>query len=230
MDSEMKMTYNVDLVMCIDCTGSMGKLIGMVKNNALAFYHDVMTKLEEKKKHVDQLRVRVVAFRDYVADGEEAMLTTDFFTLPEQSGDFEACVKGLVADGGGDDPEDGLEALAYAIKSDWDKTGIKRRHIIVVWTDAPTHQIGYAADKCSSYPNGMAKSFDELTAWWGDVQNKGFIGSREKRLVLFAPDAPGWSTISEEWDNVLHFPSKAGQGLEEVTYDAILDAIGNTIG
>ena len=229
MDSEMKITYNVDLVMCIDCTGSMGKLIGMVKNNALAFYQDVTEKLAEKGKIIDQLRTRVVAFRDYVADGDEAMLTTDFFVLPEQSADFESCVKHLVADGGGDAPEDGLEALAYAIKSDWDRQGVKRRHIIVVWTDAPTHEIGYAADKSPSYPNGMPKSFDELTSWWGDVQNKGYIGSKEKRLVLFAPDAPGWSQISEVWDNVLHFPSKAGQGLQEVTYEAILNAIGNSI-
>ena len=229
MDSELRLTYNVDLVMCIDCTGSMGKLIGMVKNNALAFFQDVTTKLDEKGKTIDQLRVRVIAFRDYAADGDQAMFTTDFFTLPEQTGEFESCVRGLEADGGGDAPEDGLEALAYAIKSDWDTQGTKRRHIIVVWTDAPTHEIGYAADKYADYPDGMPRSFDELTAWWGDIQNRGFIGSREKRLVLFTPDAPGWSWISETWDNVLHFPSKAGQGLQEVTYDAILNAIANSI-
>lgn len=29
--------YNVDIVMCIDCTGSMGDLLDTVKNNALKF-------------------------------------------------------------------------------------------------------------------------------------------------------------------------------------------------
>lgn len=224
-----RLTYNVDIVFCVDCTGSMTPIIGLVKNNALAFYEDLMTKMAEKNKAINQMRVRVVAFRDYIADGDEAMLTTDFFTLPEQTPDFEACVNSLEADGGGDEPEDGLEALAYAIKSDWNTEGNKRRHIIVVWTDASTHKIGYAKES-EHYPQGMPQDFSELTAWWGDLQNRGFAGKPgEKRLVLFAPDKEGWSLISENWDNVLHFPSKSGQGLTEVTYDAILDGIVRSI-
>ena len=55
------------------------------------------------------MRIRVIAFRDYLADGDSAMMTTDFFRLPEQSKDFERCVKSIHAKGGGDTPEDGLE-------------------------------------------------------------------------------------------------------------------------
>ncbi len=39
--------------------------------------------------------------------------------------------------------EDGLEALGYAMKSDWNNDGMKKRHVIVLWTDANTHPIGY---------------------------------------------------------------------------------------
>ena len=143
MASNFKLTYNVDMVFCIDCTGSMDNIIDIVKNNALNFYQDVTQAMEVKSKHIDQLRVRVVAFRDYLADGKDAMLVTDFFKLPEQAADFEKCVRSLRADGGGDDPEDGLEALAYAIKSKWDTEGMKKRQVIVVWTDESTHKLGF---------------------------------------------------------------------------------------
>ncbi len=229
MASNYKMTYNVDIVFCIDCTGSMGGLLEKVTQNALSFYKDVTKVMTEKSKNITQLRVRVVAFRDYVADGDEAMLVTDFFKLPEEAEAFERCVRSLEAKGGGDDPEDGLEALAYAIKSKWDTDAMKKRQVIVVWTDAATHPLGFGA-KSSFYPNGMARDLAELTQWWsGGVQQNGFIDSNAKRLLLFAPDVPDWNIISQNWDNVLHFPSEAGEGLAEVEYDEIINVISNSI-
>ena len=47
------------------------------------------------------------------------MLATDFFTLPEDAEKFAASVRGLEAVGGGDDEEDALEALGFAIRSKW---------------------------------------------------------------------------------------------------------------
>ena len=228
MASNYKMTYNVDLVFCIDCTGSMGDLIDVVKKNALNFYQDVTTVMDQKNKHIDKLRVRVIAFRDYRADGQDAMLVTDFFNLPEQASDFEQCVHSLYADGGGDDPENGLEALAYAIKSKWDTEGMKKRQVIVVWTDAPTHPLGIGKES-QYYPNGMAQDINELSQWWGGVQQKGFIDNNSKRLVLYAPDEPFWNVISRNWNNVLHFPSTAGDGLSDLEYSQIIDTITNTI-
>ena len=85
------MDYTVDMVFCIDATGSMEdtsgsqmKIINMVKRNALNFYADFNRKMSEKSKQVRQLRVRIVAFRDYLADSENAMLVTDFFLLPSR--------------------------------------------------------------------------------------------------------------------------------------------------
>lgn len=228
MNNNYKITYNVDMVFCIDSTGSMGGVISMVKNNALNFYTDVMTAMEKKCKNIDKLRVRVVAFRDYIADGDDAMMVTDFFNLPTQSEDFEKCVRSIEADGGGDTPEDGLEALGYAIKSKWDTEGMKKRQVIVVWTDAPTHELGYGKT-APNYPSKMAKNFDELTSWWGDCQNGGFINQSAKRLLLFAPNEMHWSTISDTWDNVIHVPSIAGKGLKEIDYTQVIDSISNTI-
>lgn len=226
--NDLKLTYNVDMVFCIDTTGSMGSLLETVKNNALNFYDDVMKKMTDKGKIINRLRIRIISYRDYLADHDNAMLVTDFFDLPLQNTEFEKCIRGLRPMGGGDEPEDGLEALAYAIRSDWDTQGMKRRQVIVVWTDAPTHGIGYGkAD--ANYPANMAKSFEELTQWWGDVQNPGYMNQSGKRLLLFAPEAEYWTSIADNWNQVIHFPSKAGKGLEEIDYDLILNTIANSI-
>lgn len=226
--NNLRLTYNVDMVFCIDTTGSMGGLLETVKNNALNFYDDVTKKMAEKGKIINKLRIRVISFRDYLADHENAMLVTDFFNLPMQNMDFEKCIRGLNAFGGGDEPEDGLEALAYAIRSKWDTEGMRKRQVIVVWTDASTHELGFGSSD-PNYPSNMAKNFEELTQWWGDVQNTGYMNQSGKRLLLFAPEAKYWSTITNNWNQVIHFPSRAGRGLEEVDYDLILNTIANSI-
>lgn len=228
MASNYQIKYNVDMVFCIDCTGSMGSIIDIVKNNALNFYRDVTDVMEKKHKHISQLRVRVIAFRDYLADGEGAMRVTDFFKLPQEADEFEKCVRSLTAEGGGDEPEDGLEALAYAIKSKWDEDGTKKRQVIVVWSDAPTHHIGYGKDS-GYYPKGMPEDIKELSSWWSGVQNCSFIDNNAKRLLLFVPEAPDWNVISQNWDNVLHFPSEAGNGLKNLEYEEIINTISNSI-
>ena len=48
--------YNVDMVFCIDATGSMGGLIEKVKDNALNFYQDVQRMMTNKQKTIAQLR------------------------------------------------------------------------------------------------------------------------------------------------------------------------------
>lgn len=226
------MDYTVDMVFCIDATGSMEdvtgakiKIINMVKQNAINFYSDFNNIMAGKGKKVRQLRVRIVAFRDYMADGEYAMMVTDFFQLPQQAAEFEACVNSIHADGGGDIPEDGLEALAYAIKSKWTAEGAKKRQVIVVWTDADTHNLGYGRNS-RFYPKGMPADLGELSDWWDDP---GLLKQNEKRLVLFAPDEGNWKYISDNWNLTWHIPSAAGNGLAEQNYSEILNLIANSV-
>ena len=246
MGNNYSLKYNVDIAMCIDATGSMGGLINTVKVNALNFYSDLTGAMAEKGKYIDELRVRIIAFRDYIADGEKAMLTTDFYSLPADAGEFEGLLNSIQAVGGGDDPEDGLEALAYAMKSDWTTGGDKRRHIIIVWSDDGTHELGFGSNpenrrfynsvgaaeaerNAARYPKKMARDFDELTDWWGETGYSGLMDNNAKRLLIYAPEKKYWGTISDSWDNVLHFPSEAGNGLKGVEYEDILSAIANSI-
>ena len=226
--SNQGLKYNVDIVMCIDCTGSMGELLDTVKQNALKFYPDLKERCDAKGKEISELRIRVIGFRDFYADGNAAIQDTGFLHIPDQEEEFKSFVGSLRPTGGGDEPENGLEALAMAINSDWTTGGDKRRQVIVVWTDASTHPIENPITKTPAYPSGMPKNFDELTDWWEDDQC-GKMNKAAKRLIVFAPDASAWTEIGINWQNVIHHTAKAGQGLEEVDYDTILQAIVNSI-
>lgn len=224
MSDNYRFNYNVDIVFVIDSTGSMGSIIDTVKNNALNFHGQLMESMKQKQKQVDRLRVKIVSFRDYIADSEP-MLVTDFFDLPEESADLRSVMNTIKASGGGDDPEDALEAIAYAIKSKWDRSATKSRHVIVLYTDAPAHPLGFGK-KAPTYPKGMAENMSELNEWW---DNDDFIKQSAKRLLMFAPDTDDWNYISDNWSNVIHFPSRAGNGLSEIDFKEILSVIANSI-
>lgn len=220
------LTYAVDIVFCVDVTGSMTPIIDQVKTNALRFYDDVQTNLTEKGKTVDELRVRVLAFRDFEADGPAAMQESPFFELPRDQSHFSNFVNSLIAEGGGDAPESGLEAVALAIDSPWTTSGDRRRQVIVVWTDQPAQPLGSTALP-TELASRVPANFSDLTDLWENEQ--GAMGSSSKRLILFAPDGPGWSEVSGVWENVVHHPSQAGGGLSEVDYGTIIDSIGNSV-
>jgi len=220
-------TYSVDIVFCIDATGSMQGLINTVKSNALRFHDDLQRTMEEKGKMIDDLRVRIIAFRDLYVDGAESMRESAFFRLPEQRDEFSAFVSAVNADGGGDEAETGLEALATAINSDWSKSGDKRRELVVLWTDASAHPLERGnEERPAHYPVGMPKNLNELTDMW---EGQGHMSGSAKRLILYAPDAYPWTDIETHWTNTIQYASKAGEGLSDVDYGTILDTIAQSI-
>ena len=220
--------YNVDVCLCIDKTGSMGPIINTVKRNALNLYRDVLDSLENKGKHVSQFRIRVIWFGDYIAD-DVPMLVSEFLKMPDDLAKYEEFVKSVNPNGGGDAPEDGLEALTYAIRSDWVKTGWRKRHIIALFTDAPSHELGFGK-KGPSYPkHGMPEDFGELSEMWGSKTYPGEMDNSAKRLLLFAPDTSFWHTIKECWNNVVLSPAGESTGLEDIAYQYMINTIVNSV-
>jgi len=219
------------MVLCIDATASMKPVINMVKRNALNLADDIINEAKRNHKEITNLRIKIILFRDYMSDGEYAMQETDFLELPAEKEDFNGLITSIIADGGGDEPEDGLEALAYAMKSSWqpEEPGTYRRQIIVVWTDASTHDIGFGSSS-PYYDKNLPKNFDELTEWWGDEDESDecLMHYESKRLVLFAPNAQSWVRIQKNWDNVIFVPSIAGEGLKEQDYESIIRLIVQT--
>ncbi|MDO4621208.1 MAG: vWA domain-containing protein [Lachnospiraceae bacterium] len=220
--------YDVDVCMLIDKTGSMRPIIDTVKQNALHLYDDIKRDMTEKGKNISNLRVRVMAFGDYAADGAEAFYGCDFLNMPEQAELLEQCVNSIRAEGGGDEPEDGLEALAFGIRSPWCTGNNRKRHIICLFTDASAHDLGNGRSE-AGYPEDAPKSFEELMIMWGTAQYPGEIDPYAKRLLLFAPDCSYWSRIAREWDNTILMPVASGKGLHDVTYQSMLNTISNSI-
>jgi hypothetical protein len=219
--------YTVDIVMCIDATGSMQPIIDKVKNNAIKFYDDLMETMQLKNKNIDILRVKVIAFRDYYYDGEFSLEESTFFNLPQEKENFNQFVQKIVAEGGGEEPESGLETLALAIKSKWNPLGDKKRQIIILWTDATAYPLDACQnEKPDNYPINIPNNFDQLTDLWDGGQ---YMGRSAKRLIMYAPDAYPWTDIANHWENTIQYPSKAGEGLSEIDYQTILDSIAGSV-
>ena len=214
--------YNVDIVMCIDATGSMSPIIDEVKKNALSFYQKFVDSMDENDKEVEQLRIKVIAFRDYGCD-EEPMVESPFYTLPDQNDEFKGFVNSIKAKGGGDDPENALEAIALALKSDWTTGGSKRRHAILVFTDAPALRLGERANS-AAYPSGMPKDIAQLGAWWEgtDQTLESTYQPKAGRLVAFVPNATPWTEL-QAWNRYWPAFSKAGTGLKDVDIQSAID-------
>jgi len=223
--ASVQASYLVDIVLCIDCTGSMNPVIQEVKNRALEFAPALDALMKEKGKRIDDLRVRVVAFRDVFADDAAWLSTTGFIDMRTSPDLFRDAVVPLHASGGGSEPESSLEALALAIGSEWaDASQAKARRVIVMWTDASAHPLEKgAAMKSPLYPDGLPRNLDDLTELWAGQP----MASR--RLLLYAPDCYPWNLIAASWDQTLHFPSVAGHGLAEHEFSEILDTLSNSV-
>lgn len=255
-ENSVDMKYNVDIVFVVDATGSMDCLIATIKKMIPNFYKEAVKALEEKNKHVDVLRVKVIFFRDfleYEKDRCAPLMETDFYILSDKYNDqsdmLSRSIDSIKARGGGDIPEDGLEALALAIQSDWCQpiSNHKRRHIIVLFTDAPTHKLGYGKE-CELYPKNMPQNFEELTYMWGNkVNHKGTMDYYAKRLILFAPEMDklpeddGWyrivrgkkdkdnKIIERPWDNLDLIQIKPSDEFKDVDFQRILNRIVNSV-
>ena len=162
-------TTYVDTVFCIDVTVSMAPI---VKNLTLYLYDDFIRNMRGKSNRiVKQLRVKVIAFRDYYCDDPYAMEESKFFALYEQKTEFRNFVAALEAKGGGDEPENALEAMTLAMKSDWvrvtNPNTEKARNVVVIFTDASAHPLEKSADGVSEYyPTDMLKNYNELYEAW----------------------------------------------------------------
>ena len=211
----------VDVVMCMDISGSMSDEINMVKQNAIDFYNLFNDKCVAANIKLLGLTTQVVTFSDINVDREQALNESDIYDLKDanQKAAFESFVNNIYLAGGGDGPESGLEALAAAFhRESWGVNDGYHRQVIILWTDAPYKTINEGIyqklvvdekgdpvlDEFQNYvyePMYTAYSYDEVYAMW----NKMPTG---RRMILFAPastwgesNAGSWSNM-DEWKNV----------------------------
>lgn len=223
--------YAVDIVMCVDVTESMTPILENVKRSALSFPERLAAEMHAKGRGISSLRLKVIAFRDYGDRADNAMAETPFFRMPAEMARFERFVESLRATDGGDEPESGLEALALAVNSDWETGLDRRRHVIVMFTDASAHPLGDPAQTAAhTYPHTMPSTMDGLFGQWGHSgSNSAVMENSAKRLLLFAPEQYPWTNIADDWNNTLFFPSVAGEGLEEWEMGEIIATIASSL-
>lgn len=201
-------------------------------------WNELEAGLEKNKRKIRNLRIKVIVFRDFYVDDKYALEESRFFTLPEEKRDFHDFVSKIKAGGGGDEPESGLEALTVALRSDFVREGDKRRHIIVLFTDASAHEYEQQADGIpSNYPANMFRSLGDLYQAWGSGQDAlGTYGrssrlmeKEAKRLVLFAPSVYPWNNIEKDLENVIRKDLDKGNGGRDLNLDDVIALVSNSI-
>ena len=214
--------YTCDITLVIDATESMASFISDVKENALNICAKFLHVMEERGRDVERFRVRVIAYRDYAFPDCPPMECSDFFTMPQQEAQLRAFLAGIEAKGGGDEPESALEALALAMRSDWTAESTRRRHIVVLFSDASAAELNDPRRTCHpDYPENMPKNMEELSAMWHGTGETlgGMPDYRWARLVAFAPNVFPWNELPI-WNNVWNCFSKAGKDLQEFDYES----------
>lgn len=217
--------YCINMVLCIDVSKSMLPYMRTVKEQAVRLPNELDCWMHAKGKTISQFRVKILIFRNDAVNKENAVQMTDFINYLTRQDEFSHLVNTIGVDGGGDKSECGLEALAYAMASDWVRptAKIKCRQIIALWSDSAPGKLVFS-DSLARHKLQIPSTFQELTAWWGDDTNSSTAKMHygAKRLLLFAPDERHWNTINEIWDHVIPVRSAAGHGLSEQDFREIV--------
>lgn len=127
----------VDIVFVIDVTQSMQPYIDAIKRNMVTFAHDLA-------EHNRDYRLGLVTFEDYVVSAYPDCNCAYRDALTSNVNTFVNWVGTLHAGGGGDIPEDQLDALAYASKLPFRP---QAQAILILITDAPCHVAGDGPDR-----------------------------------------------------------------------------------
>ena len=216
---------NVDIVFCIDGTGSMTPCIDNVKRNALKFHDDLIDAVKADGSLVTGVRVKVIMFRDYKSD-DDAMEISRFFELPDDETEFANYLAGITAHGGCGEDANGLEAMYYAMKSDW-VTGPRDRQVIVVFADTDALNIGRRAS-CPGYPTELTSKRDFIDTWEG-VSQTGSLSDRLKRAVIFAPAGSNYEDLCQEMARSTFKSVDPGCGMADIDFASIVRTISASV-
>ena len=208
--------YAIDIVFCVDASASMFHMIQMLKNRINSLYDEFANRYHLRNMSIESLRVRFVFFRDYLSDGKNAMLASDFVDLKKEPCDLRKMLAEIDAFGGINVPRAGFEALAIAMHSKWNTEAAFQRHFVVVISDSETRSLG-ESKAAEYYPKRMPDSFEKLSDLWEKMPSGTY-------LLMIAPEKPGWSTISDMWEHVGHFPSYK-VGCRDYSYEDIIDIL-----
>ncbi len=151
---------NVDVVIVMDCTGSMQRWINAAKDTVLEAFNDIQNQYPDSS-----IRLGLVCYRD-IGDDERFVvspLTQNIQTIQE-------VLKTVRATGGNDEAEDVAGALEKTIDLFRDSHSVK---IVLLVTDAPAHGLRYHHINVGDrFPNGDPDGRDP----YNQVRQLAFMG------------------------------------------------------
>ncbi len=164
---------NVEVVFCIDTTGSMGGLLAGARSKIWAICNQIAS-----GKPVPRLKVGLVAYRDR---GDEYI--TRVYDLRNDLDAVQSDLNTLVAAGGGDIPESVNQALDDAVNKIRWSTDKRTLRIIFLVGDAPPHMdypddVKYpvtckkAVDKGILINTVQCGNDDDCKRYWKDIADK----------------------------------------------------------
>lgn len=211
MSQNQKTKGVVDIVFLLDATGSMSPCIDALKKNIQTFVTGLTSTSESHNSPVKDWRAKVVGFRDYEVD-IEPYVDHPFVRTPQE---LQRQLAGLIADGGGDEPESLLDGLYQVANMPATPKGAEPRadswrhktsaaRVVVVFSDASFKE---------PLANPKGATFD-------DVAN--LVMTNRICLSIFAPEIPCYEKLSEidksEW-NVVSGGSTPQESLRLYTAD-----------
>jgi len=172
----IKQYGRVDLVLCIDTTGSMSGAIEAVKSNIATHLIGNLKIQMAKNQSPLEWRGRVIGYGDLnegepifetVFNNDEALLADTIMNIPRT--------------GGGDLPESTLDALIVASRSPW-RTDVGAHRIVILFTDAPPHPEMHS-NTMPSGPRDVDEVISQLTA-------------QKVKLFLYGPEDPNFTKLN----------------------------------
>jgi hypothetical protein len=222
---------SVDIVFCLDGTNSMKPIINKLKKFITTIDERIHDSMIHSGKAVKSLRLKLIVFRDFAADGDRAMEESEFFDIlkAKRKTEFIELINDVEAFGGGDSPENGYEALNLAFKSKFIRKYTNNYHIVMLFTDAPALPLEYSEDYYTEeYEDVFEKNLDSIMMIWSlgvHADEEYGLERQSRRLILFCPqDEESWMPIIN-LERTLVKEITLGSGGEEITYEDITEMI-----
>jgi hypothetical protein len=212
---ERRIKGKMDIVLCIDATGSMEPCIEELKKNLRTFIDSLNVPYSSQQVKIDW-RARVIYFRDLDVD-PEALKEFDFVNSVDE---LKKQIESIKAEGGGDEPESFLDAIYTAIaKSKWRDDTL---HAVVAFTDAP------AKDKLHS---STIEAGQDPTV--GTVINA-FTMDKYSRLFVYCPNHKIYNELEKIPRSSFNYIGSPGEekvyeGLRNLDFSKLLQELGKTL-
>ncbi len=194
----IKQYGKVDIVICIDTTGSMSEVIEAVKSNVATHLIGGLKGQMARNQSPLDWRARVIGYGDLKIG--EAVFESPFTS---DEGQLTSAVMNIPRTGGGDEPESTLDAMMIASRSPW-RTDAAAHRIVILFTDASPHPEMHA----NTMPAGP-RDVDEVISQ---------ITAQKVKLFIYAPHTPIYERLKLiPKAQVTLFPAdKAHEGLQNL--------------